>query len=301
MHDCLKTREILVDLAFDELDQETRRRVLLELGNCQDCQAHYRSMTETLRVIDQAVEMVMPDERYWTGYEAGLRIRLQQQRPNLKKRLTDWLSGFGFLTARPFPLAAGVALALLTIGLWWILQPQPEVNTKLVATGTPRPTTTPQSETGPPGQRIAAVSNLGKISNTKKQSRPITAKRDGRSPSVPREGEGGIIVANNFDPGVYDEPRNASSIFTPEYEKQLSQRLLYQNILLRREAELKGNLPAEEALGELEPFLLDIANLPDDPSPDDVRDIKERLQRKEIVAALQIYSAHPSQPTYQNQ
>jgi hypothetical protein len=50
-------------------------------------------------------------------------------------------------------------------------------------------------------------------------------------------------------------------------------------------------MPAEELLGSLEPFLLDIANLPDRPSNGDVRSIKERMQKKEIVSALQIYSA----------
>lgn len=75
------------------------------------------------------------------------------------------------------------------------------------------------------------------------------------------------------------------------YEKQRSRGLLYKNILLRRHAEAKGNMPVEELLGSLEPFLLDIANLPDRPSNDDVRSIKERMQKKEIVSALQVYSA----------
>jgi hypothetical protein len=75
------------------------------------------------------------------------------------------------------------------------------------------------------------------------------------------------------------------------YEKQRSRGLLSKNILLRRDAEAKGNMPAEELLGSLEPFLLDIANLPDRPSNDDVRSIKERMQKKEIVSALQVYSA----------
>ncbi len=75
------------------------------------------------------------------------------------------------------------------------------------------------------------------------------------------------------------------------YEKQGSRELLYKNVLLRRDAEAKGNLPVEELLGSLEPFLLDIANLPEKPSGNDVRSIKERMQRKEIVSALQIYSA----------
>ena len=75
------------------------------------------------------------------------------------------------------------------------------------------------------------------------------------------------------------------------YETQQSRGLLYKNILLRRDAEAKGNMPAAELLGSLEPFLLDIANLPDRTSNDDVRSIKERMQKKEIVSALQIYSA----------
>jgi hypothetical protein len=75
------------------------------------------------------------------------------------------------------------------------------------------------------------------------------------------------------------------------YERQRSRGLLSKNILLRRDAEAKGNMPAEELLGSLEPFLLDIANLPESPSGDDVRSIKERMQKKEIVSALQIYSS----------
>ena len=75
------------------------------------------------------------------------------------------------------------------------------------------------------------------------------------------------------------------------YEKQQSRGLLYQNIVLRRDAEAKGNLPVEDLLGSLEPFLIDIANLPERPSKDDVTAIKERMQKKEIISALQIYSA----------
>ena len=85
------------------------------------------------------------------------------------------------------------------------------------------------------------------------------------------------------------------------YERQLSRRLLFQNILLRRDAEMKGNLPAEEALSSLEPFLLDIANLPDKPAPSELGGIRERLQRKELIASLQISSAQPTAHTYRIQ
>ena len=75
------------------------------------------------------------------------------------------------------------------------------------------------------------------------------------------------------------------------YEKQCSRGLLLKNVLLRRDAEAKGNQPVEELLGSLEPFLIDIANLPDKPSRDQVQSIKDQMNRKEILPALQIYAA----------
>ncbi len=331
MHDCVKTREQLVDLIFDELGQEVRRRVLIEIEGCRDCLAQYRSMTETLHVFDQAVETAMPEESYWPGYEAGLRIRLQQEHPNLKQRLADWIGGFGILTARPLPLAAGLALVLLAIGWLWNWQRQQAVRPSPIAPQVTHAIPTPQPEIESPDKTIAVVTKTGDSSNNRKSGRPRAAKPDGRSPSVPPEERGWERVASDVDPMGYDQPMITASLFTPEtikhfekaqlllrsfrnagaakgsaaidlaYEKQLSQRLLYQNILLRRDAEMKGNLPAEEALGSLEPFLLDIANLPNKPSPGELNEIRERMQRKEMVAALHIYSAQHSLPTYQNQ
>ena len=73
------------------------------------------------------------------------------------------------------------------------------------------------------------------------------------------------------------------------YEKAESRRLLNENVVLRRDAEMSGKYPAKKLLGELEPFLIDIANLPDKPTPTDLRVIKDRVQKTEIVAALRGY------------
>ena len=75
------------------------------------------------------------------------------------------------------------------------------------------------------------------------------------------------------------------------YEREISRSILEKNVLLRLNAEAKGNLPAEELLGSLEPLLLDIANLPEKPSQEDVRSVKERIQKTEMITTLQIYSA----------
>jgi hypothetical protein len=62
---------------------------------------------------------------------------------------------------------------------------------------------------------------------------------------------------------------------------------------------VRGNLPAEEALSSLEPFLLDIANLPDNPSSGELSGIRERLRRKKLITSLQIASAMSPASTYQ--
>ncbi|MCA1615615.1 MAG: zf-HC2 domain-containing protein [Acidobacteria bacterium] len=72
------------------------------------------------------------------------------------------------------------------------------------------------------------------------------------------------------------------------YERGRSQELLYQNIVLRREAASRGNVAVESVLGSLEPILVDIANLSDKPAREDVRTISERMKKKDIVAQLQI-------------
>jgi hypothetical protein len=70
------------------------------------------------------------------------------------------------------------------------------------------------------------------------------------------------------------------------YDKALSRRLLIENVVLRRDAEMKAKFPTKTLLADLEPFLIDIANLPDHARPEELRAIKDRVQKTEIVAAL---------------
>jgi hypothetical protein len=324
MHDCVKTRERLVDLVFDELEPEARRRALLELEGCPDCVAQYRSMAEALRVFDQVTETVMPQEGYWPDYETRLRDRLRSERPNWRRRLADWLGGFRFLTMKPLSAAAVLALVLLAIG-WWTWQrrqatgPSPIIPD--IATGTPEP----RPKVGSPKVESPKVeSHDGFIAKTRKPD--VLSDRRMSVHPVRRDAPGDERVVDDVVSSAPDQYLIAASLFTPEtirhfekaqlmlrsfrnesaskslsapdlaYERQVSRRLLYQNILLRRDSEMKGNMPAEEALSNLEPFLLDIANLSDHPSPVELGGIRERLQRKELIASLQISSARPSSP-----
>jgi hypothetical protein len=74
-------------------------------------------------------------------------------------------------------------------------------------------------------------------------------------------------------------------------ERKRAQQLVYQNMILRRQADANGDVQIASLLESLEPILLDIANLPDKPDNNKVRTIRERVERKNIVPLLQVNSA----------
>jgi hypothetical protein len=74
------------------------------------------------------------------------------------------------------------------------------------------------------------------------------------------------------------------------YERRWAQQLFYQNVMLRREADSAGDVQVATLLESLEPVLLDIANLPQRAPGTEVRAIKDRLERQNLVALLQINS-----------
>jgi hypothetical protein len=73
------------------------------------------------------------------------------------------------------------------------------------------------------------------------------------------------------------------------YEKDLSRKLLAENATLQLNADVRGDKQTRQVLDTIEPFLLDIANMRENPSRDEVRSIRERVRSNQIVAALQVY------------
>jgi len=75
-----------------------------------------------------------------------------------------------------------------------------------------------------------------------------------------------------------------------DYERKLAQQLIVRNMMLKREADASGDIQVSSLLENLEPILLDIANLPKSAGTDDIRVINDRVERKNIVALLQVNS-----------
>jgi hypothetical protein len=219
MHDCVKTRDLLVDLVFDEMGSEARRRALLELEGCPDCLAQYRSMTEALRVFDQATETAMPEESYWPGYETRLSERLRLERPSWARRLADWIGGLGMVTASPLPVAVGLALVLLAVG-WWTWRRQQAVGSAEDPPAVAMETPTPRPKVESHGEVIARTPTPAEISERRPPVHPVAAKLNGKAPSVRREEQGGKIVEDIIVPSESDQSLITASLFTPETIKQ---------------------------------------------------------------------------------
>jgi hypothetical protein len=225
--------------------------------------------------------------------------------PALRSRLSERRGGW-------IRLAAVAAAILMVLAGLWVFKVQNKSVTKPIESATtesPEERERKQTAAPPPKE----TENVAKVAVATKAPRKIHRKSSTETlADNSRDGDSDLVAERQpmINPFIdietarhieraqlllrsFRNTRDSGSQPDPDlsYEKQQSRGLLYKNILLRRDAEAKGNMPAEELLGSLEPFLLDIANLPDRPSNAEVRSIKERMQKKEIVSALQIYSA----------
>ncbi|MEP7343079.1 MAG: hypothetical protein ABI977_35460 [Acidobacteriota bacterium] len=307
MHDCRKTKKNLVDLVFGELEAGQQRQLLAEVRSCPSCSEEYQSMQATLRVFDQATDAAMPEENYWMGYDARLRAKLAEPvAPNRRERLAGWFTELLAKPAFPIAIAAGLILIAAISAAWFsrqsvgdspvlVVQTTP-TPTPSQAASTPTPASAPQDKALSDQQSAVAVNF-----RQPRHARPIraTVKPPASVPDdlIAEDASPVAVPASHFEKAqlLLRSFRNAraegkSATLDLAYEKRQARKLVYDNILLRRDAEAKGYLPVEEALNSLEPLLLDIANLPDKPSRGEVQVIRERIQKQEIIATLQVVS-----------
>jgi len=112
-----------------------------------------------------------------------------------------------------------------------------------------------------------------------------------------RQAEVELLTARHLEQSelllrAFRNVRTGEANHSPEivYERKRAQQLLYQNMLIRREADVAGDVQLASLLGSLEPILLDIANLRNKPGNEEVTAIKDRVERKSLVPLLQINS-----------
>jgi putative zinc finger protein len=165
---------------------------------------------------------------------------------------------------------------------------------------TPSPTAEPsQKPENPPRQQQPPPRRPAPVREPK-PGEQFAAIPDNAQPAAPenvRSADAQTMTALHFERAEtllrafrnvrLEDPDAASEV---RYERTRAKQLIYQNMMLRREADIAGDVQIASLLDSLEPILLDIANLPDQPDDDTVRVIRERVQRKNIVALLQVNS-----------
>lgn len=293
MHDCRKTQTQMTDWLFDDAP----RHHMANIGDCQPCYEQYHALRSALHSFDQVAETMMPAESYWAGYEADLRVKLAQDAA--PKSLSRFAWRFGWL----IPATMGLVLLLFAVlGNSRSLQLSnvPEVKNEVAANVNKRNLETEQD----------APKSTPRKSRADKQAKP-ERKEPSRAPDKKpylladpnpilainmADSFANPVTTKHFERAQMllrafrNAPVTDNTTIDLAYEKKRARHLLYETIVMRREAETRGDWPMEDVLSNLEPLLLDIANLPYRPTSDDVTPIKERMQKQEIVAKLQPYA-----------
>ena len=186
----------------------------------------------------------------------------------------------------------------------------PQTEPHLAAGGpTPVPSSTvqqpkqPEAEASPSPKKENGENNPERKAPAPKRQLPREPKPGEQFASIPavpetvRSADAETMTAMHFEKSEtllrafrnvrLNEPGSAAEV---GYERKRAQQLVYQNMMLRREADARGDVQVSSLLESLEPILLDISNLPDKPSNDAVRTIRDRVERKNIVPLLRVNS-----------
>jgi hypothetical protein len=143
----------------------------------------------------------------------------------------------------------------------------------------PAPSKKPLVREPKPGEQFASIPSVPSAPD------PVRSADSQTLTAVHFEKSETLLVA--FRNVRLNEPGTATQV---AYERKRARQLVYQNMVLRREAEASGDIQISSLLENLEPILIDIANLPDKPDKDAISTIRARVERKNIVPLLRVNS-----------
>lgn len=285
----------LIDGELPAVEAREVERHLLTCAQCEEARADFLSLRSQI-----------------SSFEASLPAEVQNRA--LAKILSErgasgakvtWRLNWGYAAVA----LASIAIVALIIGLNFYKRPEQ------VAVHISTPLPSPSVEPSPEAKPSPAVEPQQKTETPRRQQPPPRRPAPAREPkpgeqfaampkNVPpaapertRPADAQTMTALHFEKAEtllrafrnvqLDEPSTAAEV---RYERTRAKQLVYQNMMLRREADASGDVQVASLLDSLEPILLDIANLPDKPDNDTVRVIRERVKRKNIVALLQVNS-----------
>ena len=300
--DCLNFLEEYID---GELLGDDFKQVSNHLVVCQHC-ANELELLSTEREVyaryDRELE-VAPS--MWQAIAARTAAESfpvdSPSRPGLRVWFVDLFSIPRFRYALSGALA--VAIIAAVVGLMYLGTQQPksvETVARMIKAGQPPlnavdlKTPTDQGDdkpmTAPDGRRVKVTSSASQRVAPKPADDPGVFGDIAYSELAKRDTAEHIQQAENLLRAIRSlQAEDEDGEIDVTYEKAMSRRLLSENEVLRQDAEAAGKFPTKELLKDLEPFLIEIANLPDKTTATRLSELKDRVQKTEIVAALVSY------------
>ena len=282
---CEVCLELLEEYLDGELEPQAQSQVGGHLIECAGCSASFAELSAEQQLFARYNRELEVPPFLWTRVAAH--TVAETNRP---KR---WVAIF----ARPLASVIAVLLLAVVLGIVYVRSRQPGSNKTVADSTKPAPSQPKNNEPQPEPQKKFVASHP--------KSKPRISSTTNHAPADQSD-----VLSSDLAYLDIDEQDTARHIEQTQnllrsirnvpisdgdeeidvtYDKALSRRLLNENVVLRRDAEMKAKFPTKTLLADLEPFLIDIANLPDHARPEDVRAIKERVQKTEIVAALLDY------------
>jgi hypothetical protein len=282
--------EFLEEFLDGELAAEDREQIDAHLITCSECSESLAVLTAEQEIFARYDREVEVPPFLWTRVAAHT---VSENR--VAKR--GWMASL--LGRSSLAGALAVLLIVIVIGVVYLLSNHKAPEQKLAKSPSqlPNPNPVPPAvQSGAPKRDVLASSHKSRSRVKSPIVRAVTDQSDVLSSDL------GYLDMDDQDTAKHIEQsklllRSIKNVPIADnddeidvtYDKALSRRLLNENVVLRRDAEMKAKFPTKTLLTDLEPFLIDIANLPDRARGEDVRVIKERVQKTEIVAALVDY------------
>ena len=280
---CEVCSELLEEYLDGELEPQAHAQLAEHLIECAGCSASFAALTAEQELFARYDRELEVPPFLWT------RVAAHTVAENTAPK--RWTAIF----ARPLASVIAVLLLAIAVGIVYVVSRQTEPNKAVADSEKPAPSQ-PKNKEPEKHEVVAAQPKLKPRPRVKPANHVASDQSDVLSSDLAyldideQDTVRHIEQTQNLLRSIRNVPTTDSDEeIDVTYDKQLSRRLLNENVVLRRDAEMKAKFPTKTLLTDLEPLLIDIANLPDHARPEDVRAIKERVQKTEIVAALLVY------------
>jgi negative regulator of sigma E activity len=297
----------LIDGELSEVEAREVQRHLTQCGACQEARADFLSFRSEISNYNPSLHPAAQAD----ALKRILGQPVEQPRISPAKPKLGWSWGFA---PRAIAFAAFIVIAALTGFIVYRATQNKQAEPPQITQKNPLPvfvTPTPQAT---PGNHEPVH-----VDQPKSGSAPAKSKQIRRTSPLVRDGSNIAQVQPDVDTTQPSNTEKAGDIqaltamhlqklelllrafrnvraakagrpVDVAYEQKLAQQLIVRNMMLKREADAAGDIQVSSLLENLEPILLDIANLPKGAVTDDVRVINQRVERKNIVALLQVNS-----------